>query len=123
MNKAIAILFALTCFATSTLSSRMLGFGMWFYIIIAVGAFVAVSHFIPVLVGVGSGLALLLACLSICAVALGLLAATIGGSFTMDTNSAMLLSLFLMIFVLGLSLAILYKKSLNAPEAPPKAQR
>lgn len=113
MNKVIAILFALACFSTSTLSSRMMGTGMWFWLIIAVGAFVAVSHFIPSLVCIGSGLALLLAGVSLCAVVLGLLAATIGGSFTIDTNSALLLSLFFIIFVLGLTLGIMCKHSLK----------
>ncbi|WP_413698928.1 hypothetical protein ACLKMH_15325 [Psychromonas sp. KJ10-10] len=73
MNKVIGILFAITCFATSTLSANMLGIGMWFWVILIVGAFVAISQFFPVLRGAGSGIALLMSGISLLAVLFGLL--------------------------------------------------
>lgn len=110
MNKLIAILFALTCFSTSALSSSMMGAGMWFWIIIGIGIFVAISQFYPMLRGAGAGLAMLLAGISTLAILLGLLAATVGGSFKMDGSSAGLLFLFFIIAVLGLTLGVMHKR-------------
>lgn len=93
--------------------ANMLGIGMWFWIILIIGAFVAISQFILPLRGAGSGVALLLSGISLLAVLFGLLAATIGGSFRMDDNSALLLLLFFIISVLGTALAIMYKKTVS----------
>jgi hypothetical protein len=92
----------------------MMGPGMWYWVILITGLFVAVSQYYPRLRGLGSGLAMLLSILSFCAVGLGLIASTIGGSFKIDANLATLLLLFFIIFILGLMLGSLYKKSLKA---------
>jgi hypothetical protein len=113
MNKIIGILFAVVCFSTSALSSHIMGVGMWFWVIIVTGLFSAISQYYPVLRGVGSGLAVLLGILSLLDVGLGLLASTIGGSFKIDFNSAVLLLLFFIIFILGLMLGSMYKKSIR----------
>lgn len=112
MHKFVGILFALVCFSTSALSQSMMGAGTWFWVIITIGLFTAISQFFPKLRGAGSGLALLLSFISIFAIFFGLVAATIGGSFKMDDKSALLLSLFGIVAVLGFVVAILYKKSL-----------
>jgi hypothetical protein len=114
MNKVIGILFALACFATSAQSNSMMGAGLWFWVIIATGFIVASSQFFPRLKGPGSGLALLLGIISICAILFGMIAATIGGSFKMDDSSALLLFLFFIIVVLGFTLAIMYKRSIRS---------
>jgi len=90
-----------------------MGAGAWFWGIIVVGCLVAISQFYPRLRPVGSGLALLLGIISICAILLGMLAATIGGSFKMDDSFALLMFLFFNIAVLGFILASLYKKSIQ----------
>ena len=113
MNKFIAVLFALSCFATAAQSSAIMGAGNWFWIIIVTGALVMLSQFIPKLAGAGSGIALLLSLISICAVLLGLVAATIGGSFKLDNNEALLLFSFALIAIFGFTLAIIHKKSLT----------
>lgn len=102
MNRIVAILFAISCFATSIVSGNILGVGMWFWIIIATGLFVAISQFLPILSGLGSVAALLLAVISICAFVLTLLAATIGGSFKLNNSEALLVFGFFMIAVFGL---------------------
>tara|TARA_R110002073_G_scaffold12108_5_gene54121 strand:+ start:576 stop:932 length:357 start_codon:yes stop_codon:yes gene_type:complete len=117
MNKVIAILFAIVCFATSAVSNTIMGPGLWFWVIISCGFVVAVSQFYPMIRGVGAGVALILSIISICAVALGLLAATVGGSFNMDGASSLLLLLFFLIAVLGLILSGLYKRSIRASES------
>lgn len=110
MNKFIGILFAISCVATSWISGGLLGVGMWFWIIIAIGVFVAVSQFIPILRGLGSAAALLLGVISVCAVGLTLLAATTGGSFKLDNKEALLVFTFFMIAVLGFSLVGINKR-------------
>ena len=110
MNKIVAICFAIACLATSTVSSRILGVGMWFWIIIVTGLFVAVSQFVPTIRVLGSVMALLLGVISVCAVALTLLAATIGGAFKLDNREALLVFTFLMIAVSGFSLVLINKK-------------
>ena len=90
-----------------------MGIGMWFWVIISVGLFVAISQYYSPLRGIGSGLAVLLGIVSICAVFLGLVAATIGGSFHLDDREALLLFLFFIIFLLGLILGFMYKKSIK----------
>ncbi len=113
MNKVIGMLFAVVCFSASALSNSIMGAGMWFWIIIITGLFVAISQYYPRLRGLGAGLAVLLSIISIFAVGLGLLASTIGGSFNIDDSSALLLLLFFVIFILGLVLGSMYKKSMK----------
>jgi len=110
MNKVVAILFGIFCFATSAVSNSILGAGMWFWIIIATGIFVAVSQFSPILRVFGSVAALLLGVISVFAVILTLFAATIGGSFELDNREALLVFTFLMIAVFGFSLVIINRR-------------
>ena len=110
MNKVIAILFAISCIATSVVSGNLLGIGMWFWIIIATGSFVAISQFLPKIRGLGAAVAGLLGVISIGAVFLGLVAATIGGSFKLDDNQSLLLFLFFLIAVFGFTLISINKK-------------
>jgi hypothetical protein len=114
LNKVIGIFFLLACIATSAVSNSIMGAGIWFWVIIFIGCFVAISQFYPKLRGAGSGLALLLSIMSVCAILLGLLASTIGGSFRMDESSSLLLCLFFMIALYGFLLAILHKKYLKS---------
>ena len=74
---------------------------MWFWIIIVTGAFVAASQFHQSLISFGSIAAGLLGVISILAVLLGLLAATIGGSFKLDGRESLLLFSFFLITVFG----------------------
>ena len=113
MHRTLGVLFAFTFFSTSALSFSMMGAGVWFWIIIGVGLFVAVSQYSTVLRGAGAGLATLLSVISICAVLLGLVAATIGGSFRLETNEAFLLLLFFVIAVLGFCLGRSFKNSIK----------
>ncbi len=117
MNKFIGILFAIACIATAAVSNSMMGAGLWFWIIIATGFIVAISQFFPLLRGIGSGLAFILSVFSLIAILLGLLAATIGGSFNMDSSTALLLFLFLVIAVLGFIVSSLYTRSMRANES------
>ena len=106
MQKVISILFFLSCFATSWVSSSMLGVGMWFWIIIASGIFVGVSSFIPLIETLGAAVASLLATISVLAVLLGLLASTIGDSSDFGDGTGLLLFLFAMIAVMALFLVL-----------------
>jgi hypothetical protein len=67
--------------ATALMSNSLLGAGMWFWIILVSGLFVAVSAYIPELEMLGAFVARLLALGSIGAVLLGLVAVTADGSF------------------------------------------
>jgi hypothetical protein len=111
MNKLVAILFAFSCFLTAFTSGRMLGVGMWFWIIIATGVFVAVSQFLPVFQNVGAFAAGLLGVISVLAVLLSLLAATIGGSFKLNRDESLLIFSFFLIAVFGFVLVRINKKS------------
>ena len=73
-------------------------------IIIATGVFVAVSQFIPALQKLGAVLASLLGFISILAILLGLLAATIGGTFRLDGREILLFASFFLISVCGFAL-------------------
>ena len=107
MQKVVSILFFLSCFATSWLSSSMLGVGMWFWIIIFGGLFVGVSSFIPLLETLGTAVAGLLATISVAAVVLGLAASTIGDSSDFGDGTGLLLFLFALIAVFGFVLGSL----------------
>ncbi len=89
----------------------MLGVGMWFWIIIASGIFVAISQFFSKTQGFGAIVAALIGVISIVAVLLGLLAATVGGSFNSDDDGLLLLLSFFLIAVLGFTLAKINKKA------------
>jgi hypothetical protein len=114
MNKVIALFFALSCLLTAIVSSRLLGVGMWFWIIIACGLFVPVSQFIPMLADLGSAAAAMLATISVLAVVLTLLAANIGGSFSLDGGTALLVFGFSLMAVFGFTL----KRMNRRPQLP-----
>lgn len=87
---------------------------MWFWIIIVTGVFVAVSQFLPALRRLGAVAAFLLALISVLAVVLTLLAATIGGSFRLDDREASLVFGFFLIAASGFALARLDKRAREA---------
>ena len=113
MEKIISILFALFCIATALMSNSLLGAGMWFWIILVSGLFVAVSAYVPSLGMLGAFIAGLLALVCIGAVLLGLVAATAGGSFRLEGSEAMLLASFFCIALSGLILVVLCKRKSN----------
>ena len=86
-----------------------MGASMWFWVIIATGIFVALSSFIPPVNFLGALLALLLSVISICAVLFGLVAATIGGSFRLDGNEALLL--FGLIAISGIAVVVVNRRN------------
>ncbi len=110
MNKVFAILFTISCIATSTVSSHIMGIGIWFWVIIVIGMVVGISQFFKPLIEMGTALAILLSVISACAILLGLVAATIGGSFRMDDSAALLLFLFFTIIMNGIALALVNNK-------------
>lgn len=93
--------FALSCIGTSVLSSRILGPGMWGWIILAAGVFVGSSPYVGSFAAAGRAVGLLLAVAATLAVGLGLLAATAGGRFRLPADQALLLGLFTIIAVSG----------------------
>ena len=109
MNKVVGILYAISCFVTSWTSGGMLGVGMWFWIIIASGVFVAFSQYFPMIRGLGTVLAGLIGIVSIVAVLLGLMVATVGGSFKLDGDEVLLLLSFFFIAVFGFTLVRINK--------------
>jgi hypothetical protein len=113
MNKVLGAIFAIACVATSAVSGSILGVGMWFWIIIAAGVVVAVTQFIPSTRLIGSVVALLLSIVSLLAVALTLLAATIGGSFRLGTSESLLVFGFAMIAVFGIALVRFNRKAVK----------
>jgi len=110
MLKVSSVLFGALCIAAALLSNSIMGAGMWFWIIIATGVLVASCSFMPSLNVLGALLALLLSAISICAVLLGLVAATIGGSFRLDGDEALLLFLFGLIAISGIAVVLLNRK-------------
>ena len=119
MNKTLSILFCLSCFATAYQSNALLGAGMWFYIIVITGSFVAVSQFIQSLRAAGVALAMLLSVVSVLAVIFGYLASTIGGSSKTDTQAVLLLVFFGLIALFGFALVKAHRK--EAKENPPES--
>jgi len=117
MSKLFSLLFALACLSTSIVSASIVGAGLWFWVIIFVGVFVAISQCMSnaplMLKGAGAGLALLLSFISIAAILLGLLAGAIGGAFSLDASEALLLFLFFLIAVFGFIVAIRHKRKIK----------
>ncbi len=110
MNKFVAILYAISCFTTAWISGNLLGVGMWFYIIMASGVLVACSQFFPKIRGLGTFLAALTGTISVIAVFLGLMAASIGGSFDSEDPGMLLLLSFFFIAVFGFTLVRINNK-------------
>jgi hypothetical protein len=111
MNKIFGISFTIACLVTAAASNSLLGVGMWFWIILATGIFVGASQFVPALSASGAAAASLLAVLSVCAVVLTLLAATIGGSFELNGGETLLVFGFAMIAISGFLVARINKKA------------
>ena len=110
MHKVISTIVAILAYLTAAQSGSILGVGMWFWIIIAAGTFVGISQYSPPLRNLGSAVAGLLSTISLCAVALGLIAATIGGSFRLGDDEGLLLFLFGLIVIFGFTLVFINKK-------------
>lgn len=113
MDKFFAYFFAFSCFGTAAISQSIMGAGMWFWLIISAGFFVIISQYYQALKMPGAGIALLASLLSIAAITLGLLAATIGGSFRLETQEALLLFLFFLMAISGFTLSAICKHQLK----------
>ncbi|WP_286266851.1 hypothetical protein [Thalassotalea atypica] len=112
--KITSIVFSLLCLATALVSNTIMGAGMWFWVIVIIGIIVFISAFITKLNIVGVILAGLLSIVSVCAVLLGLLAATIGGSFKLGHLEGLLLVLFALVAITGAIIITLNKKRLRS---------
>ena len=109
LNKTLGVFFAISCFATSGLSGSMLGVGMWFWIIVATGFFVAISQFVPILRGIGTVAASVLGVIAILAALAALLVVmSFGGSGASNEDILLILG-FVMIAVFGFSLVRINK--------------
>ena len=95
-------IFGLACVATMWQSAQILGTGLWGWAFLAVGCFVAVGPYVAALRGPARAVALVFGILAFLAVALGLLAATIGGSFRLPDDQALLLVTFCVVGVFGI---------------------
>ncbi len=96
-------LYALSCLAAAGLSAQILGPGMWGAIFLGAGLFVGASPYYPPLQQPAGAIALISAILAFLAVALGLLAASTGGSFRLPADQALLLTLIGAIGVFGIA--------------------
>lgn len=96
-------LFAIACVAAAALSAQILGPGMWGAIFLGAGVIVAISPYFPAMRGPGRVVAVFAGVLAFLAAALGLLAATIGGSFRLPADQAFLLLAFGFIGVFGIA--------------------
>lgn len=111
--KLVSFCMAISCFITAFLSFQLFGEGMWFWVIIGVGLTTLIALFNDKVQPVAVVFSGLLALVSVGAVLLGLVAATIGGSFKMDSASAFLLFFFGLIAVFGSTMVYLNKKRLK----------
>ena len=109
MNKLMALLFAIACLLTATVSSRLLGMGMWYYIILISGSLVFSFQFIENLIPIARVIAILMVIISVGAVVLTLLASTIGGSSNMDEGATLLTFGFVGIAIFGFVVARITK--------------
>lgn len=100
-----ASIFAAACLAAAFLSGNILGVGMWAWLMLGAGIFVGLSVHFPVLAATGRAVGLLAGVLGFIAVALGLLAATIGGGFKLPADQASLLALIFVIAASGIALS------------------
>jgi hypothetical protein len=82
------VLFAIVALATSWISAGLLGAGLWAVLMVLAALVVAASPFYEPMQPVARVIAGLAAVLSGMAVALGLAAATIGGTFNMPVSRA-----------------------------------
>jgi len=96
-----SIIFALACIAAAYLSGRILGPGMWGWLMLGGGIFVAISPHLGPLREPGRVIATIAGILSTLAAVLTLLAATIGGSFKLPPDEAQLVTAFVIIAIAG----------------------
>lgn len=96
-------LFGITCIAAFGLGTYIFGPGMWGWIFLALGVFVAASPYLPRIQPAARGIALTAAVIALLGVVLGLLASTIGGSFRLPGEQALLLFLMSLIGVFGIA--------------------
>lgn len=113
MHKSVSLLFGFSCLATALQSNSILGAGMWFWIILLSGLFVAVSAHQPKIASIGAAFAAILVLISIGAVLLGLVAASAGGSFRLQSNEALLLFFFGLIIVFGVMVVYANKRRIK----------
>lgn len=95
--------FGISCIAAVGLGISIFGPGMWGWIFLALGIFVAASPYIPRLQPAARGVALTAAVIALLGVVLGLLASTMGGSFRLPGEQAFLLFLMCLIGVFGIA--------------------
>ena len=108
------VVFSAACVSAAFLSFSVLGGGMWAYVLIAAGLLSVVSpYFTPIQPAVGS-LAMVGGVLALVASLLGCLAATIGGSFRLPGDQALLLLLLAIIGVTGIVIGKVYGARRNA---------
>lgn len=101
MHKSVSLLFGFACLATALQSNSILGAGVWFWVILLSGFFVAASAHLPKIASLGAALAAILVIIAIGAILLGLVAATAGGSFRLQPSEALLLFFFGLICIFG----------------------
>ena len=112
MAKLLSVLFAMCCLGVAFLSNNILGPGFWFWAISCAGLIVGVTAFIPTLAILGVVIAGLMSSIAVLAILLGLLAATVGGSFRLPEEQVILLALFGLAAFLGFILVIIQTKQL-----------
>ena len=96
-------LFALACLAAAGLSAQILGAGIWGTAFVVFGGLVASGPYFRAMREPARAIALLAAIVAFLAVALGLLAATIGGTFRLPNDQALLLTAIGLIGVFGIA--------------------
>ena len=104
------VVFALGCAAIAWQSAQILGTGFWGWAILATGVFIAAGPYYRRIRGLARVIALVLSIIAFLAVALGLLAATIGGSFNLPDDQALLLLTFGIVGILGVVVFITMKQ-------------
>ena len=84
-------------------SMSILGAGMWAWLLLLVAGFVLVSVFVPSLDHMATILGKISGLLAVLALALLLLAATVGGSFRMSESNAIFAVLLVLVALFGLA--------------------
>ena len=106
-------LFVIATSVTAWYSAAAVGSGIWGILMLAAAFIVALSVFYAPLRLFAKGIAGAMSVISGLAIALGLLAGTIGGSFNMSREAGSLLICFGVLFVFGI---VLVKTSHNQSE-------
>jgi len=95
-------LLAIACLVAAALSASILGPGMWAVALTVAGLAFAASPYVPSIQPAVRAVALVGGVLALLAVALGLLAATTGGSFRLPDDQAALLAALAAVGILGI---------------------